>query len=239
MGITIHWKGETDSRETADNVISYVKFFADSLGWPNEYIKYKSIADDYFGFIYNDSIDSDRAKKIKALNNINKEEGETEGIRITLPKPFNTEIVDILFYPWHGKLRMDGFCKTQVYNDEELPNLIAHQLITSMLLTIKNTWMPDLDIYDEGEYYLPITQKERAAYIKDIPKEEQKYYKDLLPFNFKRLIEAHGENLNLINKTADLFKKVDGMSFETPAKKSFIEDIGENAENEKKKRLHS
>ncbi|MEM3858778.1 MAG: hypothetical protein QW478_05155 [Candidatus Micrarchaeaceae archaeon] len=250
MGITISWEGETDSRETADKIISYAKFFADSLGWPNEYVKYKSIASDFSGFVYNEPFDEDKAKKIKDyLNshptaNYHAEEGETEGIIITPPKPFKTESIAILFYPWRGKLRMADFCKTQVFEDENISNLIAHQLIINMLLTIKNTWMPNLEISDEGDYYLPITEKEKEAYIKDhISGEYQEEYRNLKPFNFEKLTEAHGGNLRLINYTADLFKKAignnEGLSIETPAKKSFIEDVGKDAENKRRKRLHS
>ncbi len=276
MGITIHWSGEVDNKETADKIISYAKFFAESLGWPVEYVKYPSVAyKDYTymsghmekpAYTHITNHDEETYKRFRSghrdLNPRYTEEaekGETEGVIINPPKPFNTESIAIEFYPWKGKYRMGTFCKTQVFNDKEIANVIAHELIISMLETIKSTWMPNLHISDEGDYY----KKSRHDLNKDIKYWKKNDYpekdiarwvtewKETEPHNFETLMKSHGSNLAVIHgmgKTLEKTFKGTDVSLQTPAQKekSFLEELAEKDEKKEseekkndKKRLHS
>jgi hypothetical protein len=150
MGITIHWYGEVNDRDTTLNVINYATLVAKALKW--EYQLYTMKGD---------------AKIEEMILNV---EGKTEsfsllifdrnehgknvrwGVVINAPEPIDIESIDISFFEYNNKFIMQGFCKTQAFNDEEIYNLIAHQIIISMLQTIKNTWMPDLQITDEADF---------------------------------------------------------------------------------------
>jgi hypothetical protein len=195
MGITVHWEGSVKDKETADKIISYAKFFADSLGWPNKYRKFPSIA-----YAYDTGLkDRDGTPILSVFNQ-----------EIDPKDPMHTESICISFYPWKGEYKMKDFCKTQVFSDKQMPNLIAHQLLISMLQTIKNTWMPNLEIYDEGKF--------------------------LKTNNFNTLMEAHGRNLQMINDLGGVIKAM-GPDIElfTPAKKSFIENLGKDKGKESTK----
>jgi len=126
---------------------------------------------------------------------------EKFGISIHPKKPFITESIEIAFYKYKGKYHINNFCKTQMFGMEECPNLVAHQLIISLLLTIKHTWIRDLEIIDEADYYLPINKKERVEYVREHIKEEyQEQYLQKDSFDFMTLTESHGANLSVINK---------------------------------------
>jgi len=149
MGITIHWYGETD-RDTALNVINYATLFAKALKW--EYHLYSMKGD-----AKNEEIIVDVEGKTENFSILTFDENKQGknirwGVVINAPDPINIESIDISFIEHDNKFIMQNFCKTQAFNDKEIYNLIAHQIIISMLQTIKNTWMPDLQITDEADF---------------------------------------------------------------------------------------
>ena len=173
MGITIRWKGYTESKETAKQVIQYATFFAESLGWNVRGFTEKGYAtqEEDIEFLTFYTKEQVRELNIKTKD---MEESTNIGIVINPPKPFETESIVISFFNYKNKFWIKNFCKTQVFGEEELPNLVAHQIIINLLKTIKETWIPNLEIYDEGEFYETN--------------------------NFKVLSKNHGSNLALINK---------------------------------------
>ena len=260
MGITIHWNGSVKDKETVGKILSYAKFFADSLGWKSEYVKYPSVA-------YKDII-KDVAGNVKyswITNNEIKEGnhlpvgmsdakvGETEGIIINPAKPFNTESIAIEFYPYKGEYRVGSFCKTQVFSDKELPNLIAHQLVISLLETIKSTWMPNLKISDEGDFYKSKEDQSKKSLEKGVKYWKENGYpqadidkwvkeaEEWQPYNYNTLAKSHGANLRLINSIGSQLQKAgyDKENIVTPAGSSFLEKLDEKdekSEKESKKR---
>ncbi len=269
MEVTIHWEGSVKDKETVDKIISYAKFFADSLGWKTEYVKYPSVTFKEYGFnsanmekpayTFIANYDKEAYKKSHSGNYYSNpkypeeaEQGETEGIIINPAKPFNTESIDLKFYPYKGEYRMNSFCKTQVFSDEELPNLIAHQIIISLLETIKSTWMPNLKIYDEGDFYKSKEDQSKRSLEKNIKDWKENNYsqadidkwvqeaKEWHPYDYNTLAKAHGANLKLINTFGSLMQKAgyDKKDIVTSAGSSFLEGLeDEKKNNNKKKRL--
>ena len=264
MGITIHWDGSVKDKETVDKILSYAKFFADSLGWDAEYVKYPSVAykwvvKDTNGKNVERGIINDERKEGNHLPVAasDPEAGETEGIIINPSKPFHTESIALEFYPYKGEYKVHSFCKTQVFSDKELPNLIAHQLIISLLETIKSTWMPNLKISDEGDFYKSKEDLSKRTLEKNVKywkennysqatidkwvKEWVKEAKEWHPYDYNTLAKAHGANLRVINSIGAQLQKA-GYNKEnivTPAGSSFLEELGDedkNKDNEPKKR---
>ena len=119
---------------------------------------------------------------------INDKENTRFGIVINpVMKNANTESIAITFFEDNGTYIIDDFCKTQVFNDNEINNLFVHIILISMLTTIKHTWIKNLSIDDEGFYYLPTD------------------YENMSPFNFEQLARMNGQNLGMINKAEEMF----------------------------------
>lgn len=219
MGITIHWEGKEKSKENVDKAISYAKFFAESLGWDCEYLKYKSITyndiiRDTQGNITHKWLTTDEYDRFVKSNQPIPQDAvitESEGVCINPKKPFATESISLMF-SWYkdGYLLESNFCKTQVFGDHEIANLIAHQLIISMLLTMKQTWIKNMDISDEGDYYKSPKKQSKKELEESIKYwKEYNYPQELIdrytrehlewqPFNFETLTKAHGGNLSMI-----------------------------------------
>lgn len=260
MGITIHWEGSVKDKETIGKILSYAKFFADSLGWEAKYVKYPSVAykwviKDTKGNVTYSGISNDERKEGNHLpvDGSDTEAGETEGIIINPAKPFHTESIGLEFYPYKGEYKINSFCKTQVFSDDYLPNLIAHQLIISLLETIKSTWVPNLKIYDEGDFYKSKEDQSKKSLEKNIKYWKEHDYpqadidkwvkeaKEWQPYNYNTLAKAHGANLRVIHDIGAQLQKA-GYNKEnivTPAGSSFLEELGDedkNKDNEPKKR---
>ena len=176
MGITVHWEGSTESEEAVKRVIQYVEFFAKSLGWEvkrftEEGYAGMETAEEVYEFP--DFYTKEQARDFN-IKSEDMEESVKEGVIINPTKPFYTETIEISFFKFKGKYWMKDFCKTQVFGREEMANLVAHQLLVSLLEAIKETWMPNLKISDEGGFYKT--------------------------YNFETLAERHRSNLTLINQ---------------------------------------
>jgi len=205
MGITIHWNGNTKSKKAIKETLKYAEFFAKSLGWNVKYLNTKVVAHKERAHLENKTIEWITTTPYEMAKDYINDYIEPEitnefGIAIDPTEPFNTETICITFFKYKGKYWIKDFCKTQVFNQEETPNLIAHQLLITMLLTIKNTWIPNLEISDEGDFYLPLDEKEKEKYVKEhIRKEAWNKYMKMGPFNFKNLVESHVGNFRIIN----------------------------------------
>ena len=162
MGVTIHWKGSTKNEDVALKVIDYVSLMASTLNWKvvpyseegivqvekivNESGKIEYVFPYFYG---NEMIKKmeERGEKVKGVKSY------IFGVIINPPPPMNTESIEITFYKYRGRYEMRDFCKTQVFHNNEIGNLVVHQILILMLMTIKNTWIPNLEIFDEGEFY--------------------------------------------------------------------------------------
>ena len=215
MGFTIHWEGSTRSLKNAKASVEFVKQFAHALGLIyHEYEDvgvvvedriYKENGEIYYKWIsfYRDR-ERDSIKEEYIL-----EESECFGVIVIFPEPVNIESFDFQFFK-HGRLwKTRGFCKTQVFRDEEIYNLYAHIVLTSILMTIKHTWIPNMEIWDEACYYLPIDKRERKKHVEEhIAEGYRDYYMKLKPFNFLELAKAHGALRDLINLTAEALREL-------------------------------
>ncbi|MEM5783373.1 MAG: hypothetical protein QXX01_03375, partial [Candidatus Aenigmatarchaeota archaeon] len=68
MGVTIHYSGSVKSKDDVDKIISYAKFFAESLKWETHYEKYKSVA--YYEKLYKQTETGERVLEHKWLDNL-------------------------------------------------------------------------------------------------------------------------------------------------------------------------
>jgi len=219
MGVTIHWEGSTEQQHIAIAVVHFAIKFAEALGWQCETFNEKGYAGksriyDTEGKLKYEWLTYDKQKEWAGCDH---EPSDCFGVVINPSDPFNTESIVIKFFRYKGKWHIKDFCKTQVFRTEEAPNLFAHIILDSMLLTIKHTWIPDLEISDEGNWVLPLTRQEREAYAaKNITEAYRQKYIERQPFNFGELTKAHGANLKLINSMSDELKKM-GYETATPA----------------------
>lgn len=162
MGVTIHWKGSTKDEDVALKVVNYAYFMAEALKWDVKLYKEQGIVqiDKVFNesrkvefafptFYGNEMIRKmeERGEKVKGVKSY------IFGVIINPPPPMNTESIEISFYKYRGRYEMKAFCKTQVFNEKEINNIVVHQVLALMLKTIKSTWIPNLYIDDEGEFY--------------------------------------------------------------------------------------
>jgi hypothetical protein len=162
MGVTIHWKGSTKDKDIALKVIGYVSFMASTLNWKvvpyseEGIVQVEKIVNEsgevvyIFPYFYGNEMIREmemRGEKVKGTKSY------IFGVIIDPPPPIHTESIAITFYKYKGRYEMRDFCKTQVFHNEETGNLVVHQILILMLMTIKNTWIPNLEIFDEGEFY--------------------------------------------------------------------------------------
>jgi len=224
MGVTIHFEGSTTDINKAKETIAYATFFAESLGWEVRPFQEKVL-------VYVEKLRMMGGKTFKWVTRTNlevakswgwkkpkedEEISEEFGVVINPTKPFNTESIRISFWKYKNKYYIKDFCKTQVFSENEKANLIAHQLIITMLLTIKYTWIGNLKITDEGDFFLPLTYEERERIIKENIREE--YWEEYMkkkPFDFTNLVKAHAGNLKVINLVAGTLFEL-GYDVETP-----------------------
>lgn len=215
MGITIHYDGATKNLGDIGNILGYVTFFAKSLKWEIEPFKEKGIARiekvfdwdtgkvsfQWLSFVPDKYLKRDGVKVTKDyLKKVDGEKSERFGVVVNPSDPFVTESFVISFYKYKGEYHLKDFCKTQVFSEKERPNLIVHQILIGVLLAIKNTWLSNLDISDEGDYFVPFTRKEREVYAKkSISEDYQKAFIEKEPFNFEELVKSQVGNFNLIN----------------------------------------
>ncbi len=211
MGITVHWKGEVEDRGIAWKVIDYAVFMATVLGWEIEPIKGDGILARYI-------IKTEVAKSMN-IKSIGKSEKFGVIINPNVKKNINSDDIEISFYSYRKKYIMEGFSKTQVFNEGEVGNLVVHSILILMLMTIKNTWIPGLEITDEGEYYIPTDEKEREEWLEGYVEEYRESAKSLKPFNFEHLEETHSELSIFISSIKSELEKVFGKeNVKTPSK---------------------
>jgi len=218
MGITIHYNGKTKDYETAKKVIEYAKLFAKALDIPyvevdekvgivKEIVKMDKEYEFYNPYTYD---------IIKRWNLKPIEDSRRFGIIIKLFPKFKTEDLAITFYKFRDEYILNDFCKTQAFNPNEINNLIAHQLIILLLLTIKHTWIKDLEIIDEGDFYLPIDTEERKKFAEGhINEEFRDEFMKREPFNFETLAKNHFGLAQFINLIASALAE-NGLNVKTP-----------------------
>jgi len=203
MGITIHWKGKTKDRDTAIKVVNFATEFANALKWDVIPFNEKGYAGTWK--IYDEGKEKIIAQGIsweskRDFIGNDAQESIKFGVVINPPDPINTESVEISFFEYNDELIIQGFCKTQVFNDNEIYNLYAHIIICTLLKTIKNTWLNNLEINDEGDFCIPADRSERIRWAdKHLVEPFNKQYYDAKPFDFKLLVKAHRGNLDVIN----------------------------------------
>ncbi|MGC8646503.1 MAG: hypothetical protein ACP5T9_03100 [Thermoplasmata archaeon] len=227
MGITVHWAGEVDDKDIAFKVITYAKFMADVLGW-----KVSLISES--GYVIEEIVKTEK-KNFSFWHFVEKKYADRYGygyrkrsvkfgilIDPNVKGNINTEDIEISFYSFGKKYVMDGFTKTQVFNESEEGNLIVHSILVLMLLTIKNTWIPNLDINDEGEYYVPMDSKEREEWLQGFIEEYRDTAKSLRPFNYEHLMEEHSNLSLMIGSLKSLLEGLVGEeNVVTPSKKPY------------------
>lgn len=232
MGITIHYEGSVDNKETIKEVLGYTKFFCDNIGWETK--KVMKEGKGYYSKVYNQNNEVEH-KWLKfseegKYEEIGKEEEESVKIGLVLnPNKntnFNTEWFEISFFKYEDKWHLRDFCKTQVFSEEERPNLIAHQIIITLLKTIKNSWIENMEIKDEGDYLIPFSKEERKEYAKESIREGyREEFVDKKPFNFNELVKSHTGNLKVIKNVG---KSLFDMGFDLQSKNVRIKHKDEN-----------
>jgi len=204
MGITIHWDGSVKDKDTTLKIISYARLFAESLKWENTLINEKGIVMDTIiktnkeNYTFKTYIEKEQSLKMN-IDPKYKYNTYRYGVMINPSEPINIETIHIVFYEYYGEYIFKDFCKTQVFSEKETSNLIAHQLLISMLETIKSTWMPNLNILDESDYYVPTEPNELEKWLNDFYPEYRDAKKKLKPYNFEVMLESHTELKNMIN----------------------------------------
>jgi len=215
MGITIHWEGSTRSKKKAEASIEFVRDFARALNL--RYEEYEDIGVVVENRIYRSSgelwhkwIDfCEDSKRDFIGGEYVLGESECFGVMVDFPEPVRIETFDFRFFKYEKKWITRGFCKTQVFSDDEIYNLHAHVVLVSMLATIKNTWILNLEISDEAFFYLPLDEKEKKKHIeKRVTEKYRDHYMKLKPFNFEQLVKEHGLLSRQIHATADALRSL-------------------------------
>ncbi len=219
MGITIHYSGKAKDYETAKKVIEYAKLFAKALdirytevnekvGIVKEIVKLKDKTYEFYN-----AYDLEYIKKF----NLNVEEYTRKfGIVIKFSDKFKTEDLAITFYKFRNEFILNDFCKTQAFNPNDIKNLIAHQLIILLLLTIKCSWIKDMEIVDEGDFYIPLSEEEKKIFIeKHISEDFRDEYLKKEAFNFETLAKNHFGLAKVINIIASALAE-NGLNVKTP-----------------------
>jgi len=231
MGIAIRYEGETSDINKIKEIIQYAVFTAKSLGW-------EAVPIEEEGYVVEEKLTIPEENKVikfklfyskelyKKLMLKNGKESYRFGVIINPREPFKTESLEITFFRDGDKWVIKGFTKTQVFDESFMPNLVAHQIIITMLLTIKYTWLKDMEIVDEGEYYVPLKEEEKEKIAKEhIAEEYRERFMKLEPFDFKRLVENQLMLGKIINMFASAIADL-GFNVETPSFKIFKENMG-------------
>lgn len=153
--MNIYWRGDIDE-ENAWEVLRFVEGFARSLGFP--YLKYYdrgySIKVSYVtedreerSSVYvKDSdltyIDCDSDKPVRS---------ERRGVYIQIPLRADFDIY--VFRTDKGRWILEGMCKMGFASEDEPDAIYAHIIAVALLKTIQDTWIPSLEIVDEGGVY--------------------------------------------------------------------------------------
>ncbi len=83
-------------------------------------------------------------------------------------------------------------------------------------MTIKYTWIKDMEIIDEGDFYIPLNEEEKKIFIeKHINEDFREEYLKKEPFNFETLAKNHFGLAKVINIIASEFAK-NGLNVKTP-----------------------
>jgi hypothetical protein len=223
MGITIHYKGRTKDLDKVKKVVEYATFTAKNLNWqviPIEqdgYVVEEIIKDKEGNVIYRFKTfyDKETYEKVGFKKGV-----PSKRIGVIINPPFRVESFIVAFYKDGDDWVLHDSTKTQVWSEKDLGNITAHEIIANMLTTIKQTWLPDLEIIDEGEYYVPLTKEERKKFAEEhITEEYRERYINLEPFNFERLIENQLGSARMISALASALAETlpEGWGVETPS----------------------
>lgn len=214
MGVTIHYKTDIDNLDTAIETVEFVRLYAAALHIPHKIyhedgrVRVERMMD----FETGDQMDELLMfyTEEQAVNwDMDGEISKKFGVMLNFSKPVQIETFDFGWFKYQDSWHLRGFCKTQVFDSREMSNFYAHITIIGILMTIKQTWISNLHISDEGDYYLPLDKGKRDRWIDEHVRDGYKErYRAMEVFDFKNLVEAHGENLDLIKLTlADLKDK--------------------------------
>jgi len=194
MGLTIYYSGKTKDLDKIRKIVEYVAFTAKNLGWeviPIEeegYVRDVIIRDEKGNVVSTSKyfVDKKTYERMKYAGG-----RPSKRIGVIVNPPYKVESFSVLFFRDNDEWIWQDSTKTQVWTEKDLPNLVAHQIIANMLTTIKKTWLPDLEITDEGEYYVPLCKEDRIKYAekRKLPPEYREQFINMEPFNFERLIE--------------------------------------------------
>ncbi|MGC8980630.1 MAG: hypothetical protein ACP5KL_03940 [Thermoplasmata archaeon] len=227
MGITVHWKGSVKDRDTALKVITYARFFAETLDWKvqtlleNGYVVMEKVITEKETYEFESFVESEFADRFDK-NYMKRSSKFGVIIDPNVKDTIRTENIEISFYTYRGRYTMKGFTKTQVFNENEVGNLVVHSILVLMLLTIKNTWVPNLEIYDEGDYYIPLDHKEWEEWVNGFVEEYRDTVRSLRPFNYEHLIEEHSSLSMMIGALKSKLEEVFGKGrVESPSERPY------------------
>jgi hypothetical protein len=221
MGIAIRYKGKTKDLDKVKKVVEYATFTAKNLNW-------QVIPIEQDGYVVEEKFKDEKGNVIYRFKTFYdketyKEKGFKKGtpskrIGVIINPPFRIKFI-VAFYKDGDDWVIDDSTRTQVWSEKDLGNLTAHEIIANMLTTIKQTWMPDLEIIDEGEYYVPLTKEERKKFAEEyITEEYRDKYINLEPFNFERLVQNQLGSARIISALASALAESlpEGWGVETP-----------------------
>ena len=223
MGVSINYEGRTKDLDKVKKVVEYATFTAKNLGW-------RVIPVEQDGYVVEEIIKDDKGNVVCRFKMFyEKEKYEKMGLKNGVPSkrigviiksPFEVDEFNVSFYKDGDDWVLQDSIKTQVRSEKDLGNLTAHEIIANMLTTIKQTWLPDLEIFDEGEYYVPLTKEERKKFAEEhIAEEYRERYINLEPFNFERLAEIQLASAKALSSLASALAESlpEGWGVETPS----------------------
>jgi hypothetical protein len=171
MGCTIFYKGETDT-VSLGKILNYVKLMTKGLNW-----KYFEVDN----LIATTSVQSSNTTFCLSIGRLfeNAEKVYERGLRFHSSETY-AESIDFVFVKYGDIWKIETWCKT---NREPL----THQLLIWMLVTIKETWMPNLEIDDEGSFYIPSDPNEHEEWVNRFYPEYRDENRPKQAFNFIEL----------------------------------------------------
>lgn len=229
MGITIHYKGKTKSKNKVMKILGFIERYAKQRGYTAEryfdkgyYVENKviglnnKVTHKWFTFV------SENIKNKELLQHYKEKGLRTEQIGSYVHNSTSESFCcAFTFNPLNKMFEWSEFTKTQIFREEEaIPNIKFHIFVIHLLLEIKKRFMKNLYINDEGDYYFTEKQRqERISYLMNRHKENSCYsldqdlkwaneWRDRKPFSVKELIKSHNENLAVINNVGDMLKSV-------------------------------